>query len=903
MVKSVANRLKGIIGLGVFATIVLFLSVPLFASTKSGPHWSYAGAEGPESWGDLGPDYSQCREGRKQSPIDIVPAAAQKADLDALQFDYRDMPLKIVNNGHTVQVNASGDSAARIAGSDYKLAQFHFHSPSENTVNRQPYAMEVHLVHKNSQGQLAVVGVFLEQGRVNPFIQTIWDNLPKALNQEVTADRSMVNAAELLPANGSFYHWTGSLTTPPCSEGVEWYMLKEPIQVSAGQVEKFLAAVGHNARPTQPLNQRPVVVQDSGRIALVKSDGHPVSPAALHDSGHVAAAPAAPGHPPEVKTENHGQAAPAETKRAKSERKDAGARAEGNEKVERQRQVSADNGSSVAVILWVAVPGTVLILGLIMLLIKSRTSSTFIDRLKISARVSSLAVILLAILLGVAAFGIIKMVSVGNELASIAEVDIPLTDAISEIEQHTIQLELHYQEGLASGYRGNLTGVSENIESVHGIGEAVTETIDKAEKVAEEGLHMASSDEERREFDHVLTALKGIEQEHEDGETHILELLALIQAGKLAEAQASDEKLKKELADIEKEVAALLLEIQKFTETAAQRAEHDEILAVRMLSILTGLAFVVAILLIILILQGINSALGEVNNSVENVASASSQLASTSEELSQGASEQAAAVEEATASVEQMASNIRSNADNARQTEKISRKASQDAEESGKAVLSTVGAMKTIAQKISIIEEIARQTNLLALNAAIEAARAGEHGKGFAVVAAEVRKLAERSQSAAAEISQLSTNSTAVAEQAGEMLANLVPDIQKTAQLVEEISASCSEQDSGAEQINRAIQQLDQVIQQNASASEEMASTAEELSAQSDNLQQLLASLINVQSSGPRQGRSGRHPRPQVKARPEQSPRKKADKAGIKLLLNEDQKAGQDNLDEDFQRY
>ena len=191
--------------------------------------------------------------------------------------------------------------------------------------------------------------------------------------------------------------------------------------------------------------------------------------------------------------------------------------------------------------------------------------------------------------------------------------------------------------------------------------------------------------------------------------------------------------------------------------------------------------------------------------------------------------------------MEQMAANIRQNADNAMQTEKIASKSAEDAKQGGEAVAKTVSAMKEIASKISIIEEIARQTNLLALNAAIEAARAGEHGKGFAVVAAEVRKLAERSQHAAAEISELSGSSVEVAEQAGKMLAEMVPDIQRTAELVQEISAASKEQDTGAEQVNQAIMQLDQVIQQNASASEEMASTSEELSSQAEQLQDTIA--------------------------------------------------------------
>ncbi|RJQ58308.1 MAG: HAMP domain-containing protein [Desulfobacteraceae bacterium] len=231
----------------------------------------------------------------------------------------------------------------------------------------------------------------------------------------------------------------------------------------------------------------------------------------------------------------------------------------------------------------------------------------------------------------------------------------------------------------------------------------------------------------------------------------------------------------------------------------------------------------------------------QVQSSSANVASGSQELSASSEEMSQGATEQAASAEEASSSMEQMAANIKQNADNATQTEKMALKSAEDAEQGGRAVVETVTAMKEIAEKISIIEEIARQTDLLALNAAIEAARAGEHGKGFAVVASEVRKLAERSQTAAGEISRLSGSSVEVAEKAGEMLSKIVPDIQKTAELVQEISAASNEQNTGADQVNKAIQQLDQVIQQNASVSEEMASTAEELAAQAEQLEQAVA--------------------------------------------------------------
>ena len=310
---------------------------------------------------------------------------------------------------------------------------------------------------------------------------------------------------------------------------------------------------------------------------------------------------------------------------------------------------------------------------------------------------------------------------------------------------------------------------------------------------------------------------------------------------------------------------------------------------------------------------------GDVMSASDNVSSGSQQLSATAQQMSQGATEQAASAEEISSSMEEMASSIRQNTDNAMQTEKISIKSSVDAKEGGKAVIETVAAMKEIATKISIIEEIARQTNLLALNAAIEAARAGEHGKGFAVVASEVRKLAERSQSAAGEISSLSTRSVSIAEQAGEMLTKMVPDIQKTAELVQEITASSKEQDTGAEQINKAIQQLDQVIQQNAGASEEMSSTAEELSSQAEQLQSSIAFFTLGSQGGDAPGsRRGTPARGQVGAvkkgasqpqiahlakamRPaRQGAARGAAGRGMNFQLDD---SGVDGLDDSFERY
>jgi methyl-accepting chemotaxis protein len=307
---------------------------------------------------------------------------------------------------------------------------------------------------------------------------------------------------------------------------------------------------------------------------------------------------------------------------------------------------------------------------------------------------------------------------------------------------------------------------------------------------------------------------------------------------------------------------------------------------------------------------GITQVVTDIRGIAGEVAAASQSISTASVEVSKGASAQAASAEEASSSMEEMVSNIKQNADNASQTDKIANKSATDAKESGESVAEAVTAMKEIASKISIIEEIARQTNLLALNAAIEAARAGEHGKGFAVVAAEVRKLAERSQKAAGEINQLSGTTVTVSGKAGEMLAKLVPDIQRTAELVQEISAASKEQDTGAEQINKALQQLEKVIQQNASASEEMAATTEELTAQSD---QLVSALSFFRTGEGGHVSTARPSAAKPTSRAEAAPRKASKpnghaapagaaatpKSGVHLKLKD--KA--DELDKEFERY
>jgi carbonic anhydrase len=219
--------------------------------------WSYAGPKGPEHWGELEPAYAECKLGQHQSPIDI--RHAQQQALPPIQFAYRTSPLKIINNGHTIQVNYAPGSFIVVGDKQYELRQFHFHHPSEEEINGTPYDMVIHLVHADKEDHLAVIAVLLKQGNANSVLQKLWDHLPGAEGKEESPAGVKVNAADLLPETLGYYTFTGSLTTPPCSESVTWFVLKTPVEASPAEVATFAKLYPHNARPVQPLNGRQVL--------------------------------------------------------------------------------------------------------------------------------------------------------------------------------------------------------------------------------------------------------------------------------------------------------------------------------------------------------------------------------------------------------------------------------------------------------------------------------------------------------------------------------------------------------------------------------------------------------------------------------------------------------------------
>jgi len=221
------------------------------------PHWGYTGDGGPEHWGDLSREFSACKEGQSQSPINIVDA--QDIPLPEISFSYQAVPFHLVNNGHTIMADYAPGSQITIDGKTYKLLQFHFHTPSENAVDDQLYPMEAHLVHADENGQLAVVGVMFRRGNANPFISSLVQFMPVLANSDVRVTTTSINAMDILPTTRDYYSWDGSLTTPPCTEGVKWMLLKEPVEVSQEQVDKLNAIMhGPNNRPLQPLYERTV---------------------------------------------------------------------------------------------------------------------------------------------------------------------------------------------------------------------------------------------------------------------------------------------------------------------------------------------------------------------------------------------------------------------------------------------------------------------------------------------------------------------------------------------------------------------------------------------------------------------------------------------------------------------
>lgn len=251
------GNLRRAVSIGSVLFALALIVVAPQAQEHAAPHWSYTGATGPDHWADLDKAFSACQTGHHQSPIDI--RAPKPSDLPAIQFAYQTAPLHIVNNGHTIQLNYAAGSSITVGGKKYELTQFHFHHPSEEKINGKGFAMDAHLVHKAADGSLAVVAVLLEPGAANSVISAAWQHLANHEGPEQKFDSVRIDAAALLPADRGYYTFAGSLTTPPCTEGVTWLVLKTPQRISQGQLDVFAKIYPLNERPTQPLYDREVL--------------------------------------------------------------------------------------------------------------------------------------------------------------------------------------------------------------------------------------------------------------------------------------------------------------------------------------------------------------------------------------------------------------------------------------------------------------------------------------------------------------------------------------------------------------------------------------------------------------------------------------------------------------------
>ncbi len=262
--------------------LLLCLALAPAALAEGPPHWTYEGPEGPEFWGTLSQDYALCSTGKQQSPVNIpASAAVNPADL---KFDYKPSQLNILNNGHTIQAMMDPGSTLTVDGVAYKLVQFHFHNPSEHEANGKLDAMELHLVHQNAQGGLAVVGVWIEPGAENKALAPVFSNLPKQVQDAKPVPGATVNAADFLPATQTYYRYDGSLTTPPCTQGVKWLMMSTPVTASAEQLAAYKTIMYPTNRPVQPLNGRPFLLTSQVGSTTTTPSALPVTGATHTDA-------------------------------------------------------------------------------------------------------------------------------------------------------------------------------------------------------------------------------------------------------------------------------------------------------------------------------------------------------------------------------------------------------------------------------------------------------------------------------------------------------------------------------------------------------------------------------------------------------------------------------------------
>ena len=663
------------------------------------PHWTYDGEAGAGKWGELSPDFALCRTGKAQSPINIVDARPDKAP--NIGTDYQRIPLKILNNGHTIQVDYASSGVASLGGVGYRLAQFHFHTPSEHRINGKAYPMEVHLVHKDEHGGLAVIGVMFQRGKKNDVIEELWKQAPDAADKSNAVAAQLVDASRLLPKNKSYYHYRGSLTTPPCSEGVKWYVLKQAIEVSDEQVAKLKALFRHNERPVQPLNGRDLTfVEDDGKPVAIPALAAPSAGAGHQDGGHGASTGG--------KEEAHGASAGGAAHAAEGA-KTASADSRGSE-----NNAKASGGSWLW---WIAgiVAALVLVAAVVALVAKKGGQGMF-GNLKIGARLALGFGLVLLLLTVISVFAVSRLSLLNGEINDIVKDKFPKTVLANDIIDQINTQARSIRSATVANLTNRPADMKAELDKIPPARQLIIEKFDQLDKMirSEAGIKvLAKAHEARKAYiadqDKFIDLMSGGKKE----------VAAEFLLNTIRKTQGEYLKVMNDLIDFQTDLMS----------KSGEEADHAASQATNVVIGLAVAAFFIGVLFAWFVTRSItrplndavavadqlaqgdltahisttardetglllrsmgnmvgklSSIIGEVNGAAEALNNAAGQVSQTAQSLSQSSSEQAAGVEETTSSMEQMTASITQNTENAKVTDNMATKSATEAEQGGR---------------------------------------------------------------------------------------------------------------------------------------------------------------------------------------------------------------------------